>query len=844
MNKTILITRPLEDYAETASMVMASGFDPVACPMLRVEPVGHQPPEADRYQALVFTSPRGVDHLAAGPGLKELPVYTVGDRTADVARQAGYVKVTSAGADLNALEALLFLENLSPDKPLLHVCGEDVVRPIAVPGCRFESLVVYHAVQAEELPAGALAVIQDRAPYGVLFYSARTAEAFVAAVKKGSLQPQFMTTRALCLADTMVESLRGLPWRSILVAQRPDRSGMQALLDAEKGTNAIMNAQPESLPESPAEQDQNAISPAEPVIERFGGIRPMATKMNVPVTTVQGWKKRNVIPGNRRDDVIEAARTHGIQVQELLGQVAVPAAAPQSFRQNVQAAAVSMTPADQARHDDAVAKAAKIEEELRQTRLAHQALLQSMKDAEKNAVRKSALVSVILLSVVGLSAAVLLGPGRQGTFKEDVAAVQEIQALRSDIAKLDGDVETMRTQQKSLKDLIPAEVTAKIEDIKATAEDMQNRVGEIKQQVETATEVAKAAKGIASDVLGPDGGDLQQRLSSLESQVQNLTGSSDLSALIARIAELQQSQEGQNLLSLSTGQLNTLIASLGGDMSKFESALQLQQGTNTELGNVMQGVSPADMKAATLLLGLSQFRSSLNRNAPFDEDLKLLETMMGSNDPALQEAIKRLAPQASKGVLSPAGLSDELKELAGEIVVSSIKGEDVSIREKAAARMNDLFQVEKNGELVTGTDTQARIARAQKMLDAGNIDDAVTELQALQGPARETAQPVIDEAQMTLLAQQVQELLSQGVSGHMRDGSGMKLPSLPDGLDVDSLMESIESISGGVLGTEMFGPFAPGQDLMEGLNSGFGGGSGASVVRPDGYKHQQYYVAP
>lgn len=844
MNKTILITRPLEDYAETASMVMASGFDPVACPMLRVEPVGHQPPEADRYQALVFTSPRGVDHLAAGPGLKELPVYTVGDRTADAARQAGYVKVTSAGADLNALEALLFLENLSPDRPLLHVCGEDVVRPIAVPGRRFESLVVYRAVQAEELPAGALAVIQDRAPYGVLFYSARTAEAFAKAVKQRGLQSQFMTTRALCLADTMIESLRGLPWRSIVVAQRPDRSGMQALLDAEKGTNAIMNAQPESLPESPAEQDQNAISPAEPVIERFGGIRPMATKMNVPVTTVQGWKKRNVIPGNRRDDVIEAARTHGIQVQELLGQVAVPAAAPQSFRQNVQAAAVSMTPADQARHDDAVAKAAKIEEELRQTRLAHQALLQSMKDAEKNAVRKSALVSVILLSVVGLSAAVLLGPGRQGTFKEDVAAVQEIQALRSDIAKLDGDVETMRTQQKSLKDLIPAEVTAKIEDIKATAEDMQNRVGEIKQQVETATEVAKAAKGIASDVLGPDGGDLQQRLSSLESQVQNLTGSSDLSALIARIAELQQSQEGQNLLSLSTGQLNTLIASLGGDMSKFESALQLQQGTNTELGNVMQGVSPADMKAATLLLGLSQFRSSLNRNAPFDEDLKLLENVLGADDPALQEAIKRLAPQASKGVLTPAGLSDELKSLAGEIVVSSIKGEDVSIREKAAARMNDLFQVEKNGELVTGTDTQARIARAQKMLDAGNIDDAVTELQALQGPARETAQPVIDEAQMTLLAQQVQELLSQGVSGHMRDGSGMKLPSLPDGLDVDSLMESIESISGGVLGTEMFGPFAPGQDLMEGLNSGFGGGSGASVVRPDGYKHQQYYVAP
>lgn len=60
----------------------------------------------------------------------------------------------------------------------------------------------------------------------------------------------------------------------------------------------------------------DAVGNAGEIIERFGGIRPMATKMNVPVTTVQGWKKRNVIPGNRLGDVMAAARSNNIDLSD------------------------------------------------------------------------------------------------------------------------------------------------------------------------------------------------------------------------------------------------------------------------------------------------------------------------------------------------------------------------------------------------------------------------------------------------------------------------------------------------------------------------------------------------
>jgi DNA-binding transcriptional MerR regulator len=55
---------------------------------------------------------------------------------------------------------------------------------------------------------------------------------------------------------------------------------------------------------------------SERLIQRFGGIRPMANKLEVPVTTVQGWKKRGAIPATRLNDLRLAAQRHGIPLEE------------------------------------------------------------------------------------------------------------------------------------------------------------------------------------------------------------------------------------------------------------------------------------------------------------------------------------------------------------------------------------------------------------------------------------------------------------------------------------------------------------------------------------------------
>jgi len=804
MTRTVLITRPEEEYADTASMVAALGYQPVPCPMLMIETIAADFSDIQKFQGLIFTSAGALPPFCEQSDVRDLPVYTVGDATAERARQAGFTKVTSAGADLAALEVLLRAENLSGDKPLLHVSGVDIVRPINVEGLTIERRVVYRAGTLVSLPETAQMEVRSASPGFVLFYSARTAQAFAEAVKKDRLAHQLMSTKALCLSDSMVESLRDLPWRGIRVAARPDRHGMQALLGEEKGMDSLMSTSSENtLPE-----DQNAIEPAEQVIERFGGIRPMASKMSVPVTTVQGWKKRNVIPGNRREDVIRAARQNNIEISDILYKSVANDTSFGAVMSAAKAADASYAP----RVVETPAQPAREGIDL-------EALLSKIKQSESRAVKKSAAITVTVVSAVAIAAAILLGPGVQGTFDKDVATGTEVQALREDVERIDADVNGVKEEQFSLKSLIP-------ENLGQTIDELKGSVGTLGAQVGTLAESAKgAASVIATDVMGPHAGDVTQRMAALQTQVQAVTGSTDVAGLLARFAELKKSVSGEQLMDKSSDQLMELLRGLNGDMTQLEPKLQEAQNSDTELGQTLAGVPPSDLKAAAALMALTQFRTSLHRSAPFEEDLVLLQQLVGKDDPELQAAIERLAPQANKGVLSPQGVSDQLKGLTGDIVVSSLKGEDVSIREKATARMNEVLQVQKNGELVTGTDTQATVARAQKLLDEGKVDDAVIELQSLQGPARETAQPIIDQAMLTSLAQEVSAQLTGKVSaqlpapaagGDIGDAFSALMGGL-SGMSPENIGSSVGEAVKGAAGSKKSAPYTTGGAGLEGV---------------------------
>lgn len=228
MRPIILITRPIDDARDFCRDIAALGWRPVAVPLLRIVPLSPAAPHVDDIQAIVFTSINAVRHALELPF--DLPVYCVGDRTADVAREAGFLNVVSAAGDIGDLERALIAADMVTGSRILHICGADVVRPMNVPGVRVVQCIVYRAEQTAHLPFLVRILIRLGLVDTVSIFSARTGQAFVDAMKKAGLQGACSRMRVLCLSDSVVQSVSMLPWRTAVAARYPDRAAMLELI--------------------------------------------------------------------------------------------------------------------------------------------------------------------------------------------------------------------------------------------------------------------------------------------------------------------------------------------------------------------------------------------------------------------------------------------------------------------------------------------------------------------------------------------------------------------------------------------------------------------------------------
>lgn len=494
--------------------------------------------------------------------------------------------------------------------------------------------------------------------------------------------------------------------------------------------------------------DENALKHASAIIERFGGIRPMAAKVGAPVTTVQGWKKRDVIPGSRRDDVLKAANENSIDLSDLLqnAPVAMPSM-PSIFK--------SQDDAHTPQYNDNVKTSfdpittAPVQKPIPSSitpriDTTHEELLAAIDKSQKKAVSAS-------LWTAGVFTLLIAG----AAFMALVPTAKQVQQQGEELAELKGQVVDINENTAFIKDIVPDEMQIRLVELKSQADDISKRV------------------------LAADAGSLADRLSVLEAKLDGIEGGQALRDLSARVRGLEATFAGQAQFAATINELRTIVDSLDGQVNTLDQKMaEAQKNQASPLGQTIEGVTGSDMKAAALLIAFAQLRESLNRNEPFADDVVLLQKLVGNDDPELQAALSRLAPQAEKGgVLTSQGLSEEFKTLAGDVVFSSLKGEDVSITDKAKIQITQALNVKKDGELLGGTPTQKAVAKAQTQLDSGDVQGAIATLQSLDGNAATQVAPFIQQAQASLLADQIQTMLRQmivaNVGGDMSTAAGV-----------------------------------------------------------------------
>ena len=233
----LLLTRPQADAERTSVALRAHGHEVVIASLLRIEPIADAAIADGPWAALLITSANAIAAIAAHPRAarwRALPVFAVGQRSAEALRATGFANVTSADGNVGDLVRLV-ADRLKPAAPLLYLAGQDRAGDLACDlggrGFAVETVVIYRAVAATALPpaaAEALAAAVD----GVLHFSRRGAEAYVNAARESGVLARALKPRHFCLSARVAEPLVAAGAASISIAERPTEAALLALIAA------------------------------------------------------------------------------------------------------------------------------------------------------------------------------------------------------------------------------------------------------------------------------------------------------------------------------------------------------------------------------------------------------------------------------------------------------------------------------------------------------------------------------------------------------------------------------------------------------------------------------------
>jgi uroporphyrinogen-III synthase len=231
----LVVTRPQADGERTAATLRARGHHVLLAPLMQVEPIAAD--MRSGWGGVIITSANAASAIAGNPALKvlcELPLFAVGQRSADAARRAGFANVISAGGDVRDLVRLIAERRADAAGPLLYLAGEDraadLVSELIMHGIAAEMVVVYRAATAP-FPPELTAVLKAAEVDAVLHFSRRSAENYIAGAEQAGVAKEAREARHICLSAQIAVPLAEAGARRIAIAPRPDEAALIGSLD-------------------------------------------------------------------------------------------------------------------------------------------------------------------------------------------------------------------------------------------------------------------------------------------------------------------------------------------------------------------------------------------------------------------------------------------------------------------------------------------------------------------------------------------------------------------------------------------------------------------------------------
>jgi uroporphyrinogen-III synthase len=236
----LLVTRPEADAERTAAALRARGHSVVVAPLLYIEPLAGAAIGVGPWAAVLITSANIANAIAGHArraDLVQLPIFAVGERSAQAMRALGCANVISAGGNAGDL-AKTVAAHLNPPARLLYLAGEqrsgDLGGELRAKGFAVETVAAYRAMTADILPREAAAALAGGID-GVLHFSRRSAEAYVEAARATGLLESALRPAHFCLSAQVAVPLQSAGGCTVHIARQPSEAALLDLIGADQG---------------------------------------------------------------------------------------------------------------------------------------------------------------------------------------------------------------------------------------------------------------------------------------------------------------------------------------------------------------------------------------------------------------------------------------------------------------------------------------------------------------------------------------------------------------------------------------------------------------------------------
>jgi uroporphyrinogen-III synthase len=213
------------------------GHTVVVAPLLQIEAIAEA--EIGAGAAILVTSANAAQAAATHQQrttLCRVPVFAVGERSAQAMRVAGFADVTSADGSVGDL-ARLVAARMPSGASLLYLAGADrsgdLAGDLRARGFAVETIVVYRAVAITRLPQAAAEALAGGL-HGVLHFSRRSAAADVDAARAAGQLAIALKPAQFCLSAPIAEPLQWAGAVDVHIARRPTEAALVELIGSDR----------------------------------------------------------------------------------------------------------------------------------------------------------------------------------------------------------------------------------------------------------------------------------------------------------------------------------------------------------------------------------------------------------------------------------------------------------------------------------------------------------------------------------------------------------------------------------------------------------------------------------